>query len=61
MELCCGACHKHLKDTDWIKLDFTNKLTHCTCNSVRSDSTKDLDTYKNIKNKYSFFRIKLVN
>ncbi len=49
----CKICNKELKDTDWIKMDYRNRLTHCTCDSLRSD-LKDLDTYKNLLNKYSF-------
>lgn len=53
----CKVCHKELKDSEWIKIDYRNRLTHCTCDSLRSD-LKDLDTYKNIKNKYySFIRV----
>ncbi|WP_191090799.1 hypothetical protein [Niallia endozanthoxylica] len=48
----CKVCNKELKDTDWIKLDYRNRLTHCTCDNLRSD-LKDLDTFKNLKNKYS--------
>lgn len=49
----CKVCKKELKDSDWIKMDYRNRLTHCTCDSLRSN-LKDLDTFKNLKNKYSF-------
>lgn len=55
MTVCC-KCQMQLNDNDWIELDYTNKVTHCTCNNLRSNKIKDIDTYKNIKSKYSFFR-----
>ena len=56
MAICCQICRKQLNDNDWIELDYTNKVTHCTCNTLRSNRIKDIDTYKNIKSKYYFFR-----
>lgn len=50
----CKVCNKELKDSEWIKIDYKHRLTHCTCDSSRSD-LKDLDTYKNIKNKYKSY------
>ena len=49
MKAYCQVCHKELKETDWVKLDHSNGLTHCTCISLKTDFIKDLDTYKNIK------------
>lgn len=59
MEMNCDICNKKLKDNDWIKVDSKNKLTHCTCNSMRSNFIKDIDTFKNIINKYSIFHLVL--
>ena len=52
MKAYCQVCHKELKETDWVKLDYSNGLTHCTCISLKTDFIKDLDTYKNIQNKH---------
>jgi hypothetical protein len=52
MKAYCQVCHKELKETDWVKLDLANRLTHCTCTSLRTELIKDLDTYKNIKSKH---------
>jgi hypothetical protein len=57
-----------MKENDWIKLDYNNKISHCTCSSLRADRIKDIDPdrikdidpdrikdidlLKNIKNRY---------
>lgn len=41
-----------MKENDRIKLDYNNKISHCTCSSFRADRIKDIDLLKNIKNRY---------
>lgn len=61
MKVYCQACHKELKATDWITLDYANKMTHCTCINFRNGLIKDLDTYQNIKNNYFEPQLGLAN
>ena len=52
MDLYCNNRHKAMKENDWIKLDYNNKISHCTCSSLRADRIKDIDLLKNNKNRY---------
>lgn len=58
MRISCGVCHELLKDDDLLTLDFMNKISHYTC--LGADVIIDIDTYKNIKEKYWFFREELL-
>lgn len=56
MGICCGACHVRLKETDIVTMDWINTLCHYTCLGNSADLIEDIDTFKNIKDKYWLFR-----
>jgi hypothetical protein len=56
MKICCGRCQIPLKDDDLLVLDEFNTLKHRGCYELGPDYIKDVDTFKNIKEKYDFLR-----
>ncbi|MBU8877946.1 hypothetical protein BGM26_02925 [Bacillus sp. FJAT-29790] len=61
MGICCGACHNELKDDDIVTMDIMNKLTHLTCSDLDTELIKNINTFENIKQKYWFYRMELVD
>lgn len=47
----CGIYHIPLEDEDFIIMDEMNYLKHRHCYDLDVQYIKDIDTYKNIKNK----------
>lgn len=57
MEIRCSTCRKVFEDDDWVVLDFINTLYHRYCYGLElGDLVKDVDTYKDMIEKYWFFR-----
>ena len=52
MAIHCGVCHEELKEEDLVTLDFIYTLRHYTC--LGADILTDIDTYKNIIEKYPY-------
>lgn len=60
MKACCHVCQKEFKKTDWVKMDNSYRLAHCTCIKIKV-GLQDIDTFNNILNKYSYSRLKIAN
>jgi len=64
--ICCAICHAELQDDESIVMDEVNGLRHKDCFDLEPDFTnpdfvKDTDTYKNLVEKYWFYRADLIH
>ncbi|OHR73743.1 hypothetical protein HMPREF3291_18280 [Bacillus sp. HMSC76G11] len=52
----CGKCKIKLLNEDLVVMDDLNILRHKGCYIYNPKFVKEIDTYKNIKDKYWFFQ-----
>ncbi|MGD6796273.1 hypothetical protein [Metabacillus indicus] len=56
MDILCAYCQTGFQENDKIIKDDLNTLCHLACYALESDYIRDIDTYKNILEKYWFYQ-----